>query len=86
MDDEKCMNAALVMYEENLMTFKRNGDGTFDFRPNEEITKEEFVSLVMKAMGAKDVPIVEKTRFADDNDIKAEYKGYLESAFSLGIV
>lgn len=86
MDDEKCMNAALVMYEENLMTFKRNGDGTFDFRPNEEITKEEFVSLVMKAMGAKDVPIVEKTRFADDKDIKAEYKGYLESAFSLGIV
>ena len=86
MDDERCMNAALVMYEESLMTFKRNGDGTFDFKPNEEITKEEFVSLVMKAMGAKDVPIIEKTRFADDRDIKAEYKGYLESAYSLGII
>lgn len=86
LENERCLNAALVMYEDNLMTFKRNGDGTFDFRPNEEITKEEFVSLVMKAMGARDVPIVEKTRFADDADISPEYKGYLESAFSLGII
>ena len=86
MKNEKALNAAIVMYEENLMTFKPNSDGTFDFRPNEEITREEFISLVMKAMGAKDVPIVEKTRFADDADIKPEYKGYLESAFSLGII
>ena len=32
------------------------------------------------------IPDFEATRFADDKDISPEYKGYLESAFSLGII
>jgi hypothetical protein len=40
----------------------------------------------MKAMGAKDVPEIPTTRFADDKKISPEYKGYFESAFALGII
>lgn len=86
LEDERCLNAAIVAHEYELMTFKLNSDGTFDFKPNEEVSTEEFIVLVMKAMGATNAPKIEKTRFADDNDISPEYKGYLESAFSLGII
>ena len=86
LDDDRCLNAVIAMHDNELMTFKKNKDGSYSFRPNEEITKEEFVVLVMNAMGATNAPIVEKTRFADDQDIKPEYKGYIESAFSLGII
>ena len=40
----------------------------------------------MNAMGAKSIPELSKTRFADDEDISPNYKGYFESAFSLGII
>lgn len=84
--NSSCLNAAIALYENNIMTFKPNANGSFDFRPNEEITREEFIVLVMKAMGAKDAPNIQNTRFADDKEITPEYKGYLESAFSLGII
>lgn len=86
LEDDRCFNAAIVMHENNLMTFEENNDGTVNFRPNDEISREEFLVLVMNAMGAKNVPNIEKTRFADDDDIFQEYKGYMESAFSLGII
>ena len=84
--DERYLNAALVVHENNIMTATKNNDGSYSFKPEEKIVLEEFVALVMKAMGAKNVPVIEKTRFADDSSISAEYKGYLESAFSLGIL
>ncbi len=80
------LNAVTIVCENNLMECSINADGSFTFNPNEEITREEFIVLIMNVMGAKDVPQIEKTRFADDKDIKPEYKGYLESAFSLGII
>ena len=40
----------------------------------------------MDVMGAKNVPVLSKTRFADDESIDAKYKGYFESAFALGII
>ena len=86
LEKNSCLNAVIALYENDIMTFTPNANGSYDFRPNEEITKEEFIVLVMKAMGAKDAPQIEKTRFADDKDINPEYKGYLESAFSLGII
>lgn len=86
LEDDRCLNAAIVMFDNDIMSFKPNLDGSFDFKPNEEVTREEFIVLVMKAMGATEAPKLKTTRFADDSDISAEYKGYLESAFSLGII
>ena len=86
LEKDNCLKAAIVLYENDIMSFKPNANGSFDFRPNEEITREEFIVLVMKVMGATNAPDIQITRFADDNEITPEYKGYLESAFSLGIV
>ncbi|MBQ8163719.1 MAG: S-layer homology domain-containing protein [Clostridia bacterium] len=86
MSGHKSLNAAYVVTMSEIMTSKQNADGTFMFDPDKHVSKEEFVFLVMNAMGAKDVPTLIKTRFADDSDISPEYKGYLESAFSLGII
>lgn len=84
--DERYLNAIFTMCEHKLMTYRTDKDGNLFFAPDDEITKEEFVSLVMTAMGAKNVPTIERTRFADDKEISDKYKGYLEAAFSLGIL
>ncbi len=86
MDGSKALNAALIVTDGKFMDYTVNKDGTVSFNPDEKITKEEFVALIMNALGAKDVPTLEKTRFADDEKISPEYKGYAESAFVLGIV
>jgi len=85
-ESPKALKAAIVVTENNIMTAHRNKDGTLSFKPDESITKEEFIVLVMKAMGARNVPSLSKTRFADDKEISIEYKGYIESAFVLGII
>ncbi len=85
-EDDRYLNAVLVVNEFEIMECSQNSDGTLSFNPNATVTKEEFLYLVMVAMGAKGVPTLEKTRFADDNEISSEYKGYVESAFSLGII
>ena len=84
--DKLDLGAAITACESGLMETTKNEDGTLLFNPSEEITREEFVYLIMRTMGAKDVPEVKKTRFADDEDISEKYKGYIESAFSLGII
>ena len=84
--DKLDLGAAITVCESGLMETLKNEDGTLTFSPNEEITREEFVYLIMRTMGAKDVPEIEKTRFADDKEISKQYKGYIESAFSLGII
>lgn len=86
LDDERYLNAITVMKNHGLMSLFEGENGTQLFKPDEEITREEFVVLVMKAMGAKNVPSLDKTRFADDKDISKDYKGYIESAISLGII
>lgn len=82
----KYICASSIACENELMTWTENDDGALCFEPNAEVTREEFVVMIMKAMGAEDAPQIAKTRFADDNEISPEYKGYIESAFSLGII
>lgn len=86
MDESLALNAAIIVTESELMNSKQNADGSISFNPDEKITKEEFIVLVMRAMGANQAPTVEKTRFADDALVSPEYKGYIESAFALGII
>ncbi|MBR2025206.1 MAG: S-layer homology domain-containing protein [Clostridia bacterium] len=86
MDNEKYLNAALIMKEFDIMECYENSDGSFSFKPEEKITKEEFVYLLMTTMGAKNVPTLDKTRFADNDEISPQYRGYIEGALSLGII
>ncbi|MBQ8546672.1 MAG: S-layer homology domain-containing protein [Clostridia bacterium] len=84
--EEKYICATSIACENELMTWSKSDDGVLCFEPNAEVTREEFVVMIMRAMGAESAPTIEKTRFADDNEISPQYKGYIESAFSLGIV
>lgn len=85
MNGHRAHNAVLEVGSE-YMSCVKNENGTYSFNPNGTVTTEEFLSLVMNVMGAKDVPKLEKTRFADDAEISNDYKGYFESAFALGII
>ena len=42
LDDDRCLNAVIAMHDNELMTFKKNKDGSYSFRPNEEITRLVF--------------------------------------------
>lgn len=86
MNGHRYLNAAHILCSEGIMSCEQASEGVYMFNPDKEITKEEFVFLLMNTMGAKNVPPLVKTRFADDADISAEYKGYIESAFVLGII
>lgn len=86
LDDDRYLNAVIVMKEYDIMECFENEDGSFSFKPDEKITKEEFIYLLMTTMGAKNVPTLNKTRFADNDDIAPQYRGYIEGALSLGII
>lgn len=77
-------NAALVMASDNAMALRYdNGDLCFD--PDREVSREDFVVTVMKALGAGEIEPA-RTVFADDGDIAPEAGGYIARAYSLGIV
>lgn len=84
--DSADLCAVISVCESGLMEPSVNADKTLSFNPDKEITREEFIYLVMRTLVSSEAPSVEKTRFADDSLITPKYKGYLESAFSLGIV
>ena len=85
-DDGRYLNAALIVADYEIMDCIKSDDGAMLFNPEKKVTKEEFLVYVMKAMGVKNVPLLEKTRFADNDDITKEYRGYVEGALSLGII
>ena len=77
-------NAALVMASENAMDVRYvNGEIYFD--PDAAITREDFLTTVMKALGAGDIAPA-KTVFDDDGEISDSASGYVARAYSLGIV
>lgn len=77
-------NAAVVMVAENAMDVRSVGGELF-FDPDEEISREDFIVTVMKALGAK-VEDVDCTPFADDDMISASAKGYVKRALDLGVI
>ncbi|MGN1346512.1 MAG: S-layer homology domain-containing protein [Eubacteriales bacterium] len=84
MDGHWAHNAALVMAAENAMDVEAV-DGILYFHPDEEITREEFLVTVMKALGAGDIePCM--TVFADQNEMAASSTGYVARAYDLGII
>ena len=77
-------NAALVMAADNAMDL-RYDNGNLCFDPDLEVSREDFVVTVMKALGAGEVEPA-RTVFSDDGDISEEAGGYIARAYSLGII
>ena len=84
LDGHWAHNAALVMAAEGVMeTDSKNGQ--LYFRPDETVTREDFLVTVMKALGAGDIEPC-STVFADDSMISDEASGYIARAYRLGII
>ena len=84
MDGHWAHNAALVMAENKAMDFEYTDSGIF-FDPDSNITREEFLVCVMKILGAGEIEPC-ATVFADDAEITEEASGYVQRAYSLGII
>jgi len=84
MDGHWAHNAALVMAAENAMEVE-SVNGKLYFNPDEEISREDFLVTVMKALGAGDVEPC-ATVFDDHSELAAESTGYIARAYNLGII
>ena len=85
MDEHPAKNAAIVMSARNVIS-PIESDGALYFMPDTKVTRAEFLKMAMDALGADNVPTVKKTIFADDADISDDLKGYVASAYYLGII
>ena len=84
MTDHWAQNAAVVMVADTAMeVFSENGE--IYFRPDDAITREEYLVTVMKALGAGEAEPC-RTVFADTDQIAPEATGYIQRAYDLGII
>lgn len=76
--------AALQLSLEGVVTGERIGASWF-FRPNEEVTRSEFIAMAAAAAG---LPIEATTRtdFADDSGLSDWAKPYISAAASSGLI
>ncbi|MBE6530167.1 MAG: hypothetical protein E7680_06195 [Ruminococcaceae bacterium] len=60
--------------------------GKYYFRPQEEVSRIDFLTMAMNAVGISEVPDCERTTFADDDQIPATMKGVVAAAEKLEIL
>lgn len=85
MQGRRDYNAALTMAEAGIMQGTEQ-DGKTYFYPEQTVSRVDFLTMAMQALGVGSVPDVSDTGFADDADIPAEAKGYVSAAYSLGYI
>ena len=56
------------------------------FKPDAEVTRAEFIAMLMKTNHVEAKENVIRTPFYDDSDIPAGLKGYIASAYELGYI
>ena len=85
MSDHWAHNAAIVMAEMGVMEYDTDNDLPV-FHPDETVTREEFLLMVMKVLGVDDPGVCAQTVFADDSSIAQESKPYVQAAYRAGII
>ena len=78
-------NAAVAMTAMGIMSGTQLGDDMY-FRPDEAVTRAEFVTMAMKCAGIKVDSTLTSTYFDDDGDISVSLKGYIATAQRTGLV
>ncbi len=84
MEEHWAENAAMVMAAENAMEVYAAGSELY-FRPEEPMTREEYLVTVMKVLGAGELAPAD-TGFADEGEMSPAATGYIARAGQLGIV
>ncbi len=85
MQGRRDYNAALTMAEAGIMQGTELDDKTY-FYPEQTVSRLEFLTMAMQAVGIGSVPTVSDTGFMDDKNIPADAKGYVAAAYSLGYI
>ena len=78
-------HAAMTMVENGIMSGVNIGNNTY-FMPDKEVSRVDFIAMLMNAIGYGDVEPVSDTGFDDDDEIPSSMKGYVKKARDLGLV
>lgn len=85
MDGDAAHCAAIRLAEENVFVGERMG-GAYYFRSDLPVTRSEFLATALVATGTVEALDVERTGFADDEEIATWAKPYVAAALKAGIV
>ena len=78
-------NAAVAMTAMGVMNGRLLGDDLY-FRPDESVTRAEFVAMAMKCAGIRADSSIVRSYFDDDSDIPESLRGYVATAQRIGII
>ncbi len=82
---QEAYSAAVKMTDAGVMSGKYV-DGKALFYPDRGVTREEFVTMLMKTIGLRDIPEISEAAFADDGEFSPEARNYIRAAKKLGFV
>jgi len=85
MNEHWAYNAVMKMTEAGIMGGASVSGNTY-FYPDASVSREQFVVMLMRTIGLKDVPEVNKTVFADDAEISNGARPYIAAAYVLGFI
>ncbi len=85
MDGLPAYRAALRLAEEQVFVGECM-NGAYFFRPDEPVSRNEFVAMAMKVAGQEALTAISRTGFSDDEAIPTWAKGYVASALKSGVV
>lgn len=61
-------------------------NGRAYFYPETTVTREAFVTMLMKTIGLSDIPEISDVKFADDGEIDDDARNYVRAAQKLGFI
>jgi len=85
MDGHPANYNAVRLAEAGIFTGEKVGDEYF-FNPGQEVSRGDFIAMVMTATGAEISQSVSRTGFSDDEDIPDWIKPYVSSALRAGYI
>lgn len=77
--------AAIALAEEDIFVGEQLGE-TWFFRPEAQVTREEFLAMAMDLVGMETLPEAQLTGFSDDDSISVWAKPYVASALRSGMI
>ena len=77
--------AAIALAEEDVFVGEQMGQ-TWFFRPEAQVTREEFLAMAMEVTGMETLPEARMTGFSDDDSISVWAKPYVASALRSGMI
>ncbi|MBR2491102.1 MAG: S-layer homology domain-containing protein [Ruminiclostridium sp.] len=77
--------AAIALAEEEVFVGEQMGQ-TWFFRPEAQVTREEFLAMAMDLVGLETLPEARMTGFSDDDSISVWARPYVASALRSGMI